>query len=54
MAATVVLGPLGLMSLTAKSRAHHLTLTYAGEQGSTEVAVIELGKDAVRSTLAGR
>jgi hypothetical protein len=52
VAATAILGPLGLLSLTAKSRAHYLTLTYGGEQGSTEVVVIELGKDAVRSTLA--
>ena len=52
VAATAVLGPLGLMSLPAKSRAHYLTLTYAGEQGRTEVIVIELGKQVVRSTLA--
>jgi hypothetical protein len=49
---STVLGPLGLMSLLAKSRAHYLTLTYAGEQGRTEVIVIELGKQVVRSTLA--
>ena len=52
VAATAVLGPLGLVSLSAKSRAHYLTLTYAGEQGRTEVIVIELGKNVVRSTLA--
>jgi hypothetical protein len=52
-AATAVLGPFGLLSLPAKSRAHYLTLTYAGEQGRTEVIVIELGKHVVRSTLAG-
>ena len=57
VAATAVLGPFGLMSLPAKSRAHYLTLTYAGEQGGgrarrTEVIVIELGKHVVRSTLA--
>ena len=50
--ATAGLGPFGLMSLSAKSRAHYLTLTYAGEQGRTEVMVIELGKDVVHSTLA--
>ena len=53
---TAVLGPLGLMSLLAKSRAHYLTVTYASERaparGRTEVIVIELGKDVVRSTLA--
>jgi hypothetical protein len=49
---TAVLGPLGLMSLLAKSRAHYLTMTYASEQNRTEVIVIELGKDVVRSTLA--
>jgi hypothetical protein len=52
VAATAIFGPLGLLSLRAKSRAHYLTLTYAGEEGSIEVVVIELGKDAVRSTLA--
>ena len=52
VAATAVLGPFGLLSLPAKSRAHYLTLTYASEQGRTEVIVIELGKDVVRSTLA--
>jgi hypothetical protein len=51
VAATVVLGPPGLMSLPAKSRAHYLTVTYAGDQGRTEVVVIELGKHIVRSTL---
>ena len=44
------------MSLLAKSRAHYLTVTYASERaparGRTEVIVIELGKDVVRSTLA--
>ena len=54
--ATAVLGPLGLMSLLAKSRAHYLTMTYASERerarSRTEVIVIELGKDVVRSTLA--
>jgi hypothetical protein len=52
VAAAVVLGPPGLLSLSAKSRAHYLTLTYAGEQGRTEVIVLELGKHVVRSTLA--
>jgi hypothetical protein len=52
VAATAVLGPFGLLSMPAKSRAHYLTLTYAGEQGRTEVIVVELGKHLVRSTLA--
>jgi len=52
VAATAIFGPLGLVSLSAKSRAHYLTLTYAGEHGRTEVMVIELGKHVVRSTLA--
>ena len=50
--ATAVLGPLGLMSLLAKSRAHYLTVTYANEPSRNEVIVIELGKNVVRSTLA--
>ena len=44
--AAVLLGPFGLMSLSAKSRAHYLTMTYAGEQGRGEVIVIELGKSS--------
>jgi hypothetical protein len=49
--AAVLLGPPGLLSLAAKSRAHYLTMTYAGEQGRSEVIVIELGKSMVRPTL---
>ena len=47
VAAAAVLGPVGLVSLSAKSRAHDLTVTYAGEHGRTEVIVIELGKHVV-------
>ena len=53
VAATAIFGPLGLVSLSAKSRAHYLTLTFAGEHDRNEVMVIELGKHVVRSTLAG-
>jgi hypothetical protein len=52
VSATVVLGPFGLVSLLARSRAHYLTVAYADDQGSTQVVVIELGKSVVRSTLA--
>ena len=51
VATSTVFGPLGLTSLLAKSRAHYLTMTYAGDQGRSEVIVIELGKSMVRSTL---
>jgi hypothetical protein len=49
--ATVALGPFGLLSLPARRRAHYLTVAYANDSGGTEVVIIELGKDVVRSLL---
>lgn len=48
---TVLLGPLGLVTLFSKKRKHFLTIGYRDEAGADQVAVIELGKDLVRSTL---
>lgn len=48
---TVLLGPIGLVSLFSKKRKHYLTIGYKDEDGKDQVAVIELGKDIVRSTL---
>jgi hypothetical protein len=50
--ATVLLGPVGLVALASKKRAHYLTLTYADDDGKDQVAILELGKDIVRATLA--
>jgi hypothetical protein len=49
---TVLLGPIGLVALFSKKRKHFLTVGFKDEQGKDQVAVIELGKDIVRTTLA--
>jgi hypothetical protein len=51
VATTVLLGPIGLLSLFSKKRKHYLTIGFTGEDGKEQVAVIELGKDIVRTTL---
>jgi len=51
-ATTVLLGPIGLVSLFSKKRKHFLTIGYKDEAGKDQVAVLELGKDLVRTTLA--
>ena len=48
---TVLLGPLGLLTLFSKKRNHFLTIAYKDEVGLDQVAVLELGKDIVRATL---
>jgi hypothetical protein len=50
--AYVLLGPLGLLSFTSKSRRHYLTVEYTDEHGQEQVAILELGKDVVRVALA--
>jgi hypothetical protein len=52
VATSVLLGPIGLVSLFSKKRKHYLTIGYADNVGKDQVAVIELGKDIVRTTLA--
>lgn len=49
---SVVLGPFGLLSLSAKKRRHYFTVAYVDERGQDQVAVLELGKDIARATLA--
>jgi len=51
VATTVLLGPIGLLSLFSKKRKHYLTVEFKDEAGASQVAVIELGKDLVRTTL---
>jgi hypothetical protein len=48
---TVLLGPLGLLTLFSKKRNHFLTIGFKDEKGMDQVAVLELGKDIVRVTL---
>ena len=47
----ILLGPLGLFLLFSKKRKHFVTIGYKGTEGKDEVAVFELGKDIVRTTL---
>jgi hypothetical protein len=49
---SLLLGPLGLVTLFAKKGKHYLTIGYKNEAGADQVAVIEIGKDAIRTTLA--
>ena len=48
----VLLGPIGLALLASKKRKHMVTLAWTNEAGKTDAAVFELGKDAIRATLA--
>jgi len=49
---SVVVGPAGLLALMSKKRRHYLTVRYTGDDGEAQVAVFEVGKDIVRTTLA--
>ncbi len=51
VATTALLGPIGLVTLFSKKRKHFLTIGYKDAQGMDQVAVLELGKDIVRTTL---
>jgi hypothetical protein len=51
-ATTVLLGPIGLLSLFSKKRKHFLTIGFKDSEGKDQVAVVELGKDIVQTTLA--
>src|SRR5262249_51810412 len=51
VATTVLLGPIGLLTLFSKKRSHYLTVGFKDQTGKDQVAVIELGKDIVRLTL---
>jgi hypothetical protein len=50
-ATTVLLGPIGLLTLFSKKRNHFLTVGFKDADGRDQVAVFELGKDIVRTTL---
>lgn len=52
VATTVLLGPIGLLSLMSKKQKHFLTVGYKDDEGKDQVAVLELGKDIFRTTLA--
>ena len=48
---SILLGPLGLLTLFSKKRNHYLTIGFKDSDDKDQVAVIELGKDIVRSTI---
>jgi hypothetical protein len=43
--------PLGVFMLFSKKRKHYVTIGYKDDEGKEQVAVFELGKDIVRTTL---
>ncbi|MFN7930283.1 MAG: hypothetical protein U0Y68_20625, partial [Blastocatellia bacterium] len=52
VATAILISPAGLFLLFSKKRKHFVTIGYKGEDGKDQVAVFELGKDIVRTTLA--
>lgn len=48
----VLLSPVGLFALFSKKRGHYLTIGYTDPNEKEQVAIIELGKDIVRTSLA--
>jgi len=48
---TAVAGPAGLLTLFSKKRAHFLTIEYTAGDGTTQVALFEIGKDIVKPML---
>jgi hypothetical protein len=52
VATTILLGPIGLISLLSKKRKHYVTIGYRDADEKDQVAVFELGKNIVRTTLA--
>jgi len=51
IATAVLISPVGLFLLFSKKRKHFVTIGYKDGDGTEQVAVFELGKDIVRTTL---
>lgn len=51
VATTILLGPLGLLTLMSKKQKHFLTLGFKDEAGKDQVAIFKLHKDLVRTLL---
>ncbi|HEV2801094.1 MAG TPA: hypothetical protein VGW12_11385 [Pyrinomonadaceae bacterium] len=51
VATTVLLGPIGLLTLFSKKQDHFLTLGFTDEAGKEQVAVFKLNKGMVRTVL---
>lgn len=52
LATAILLTPIGLFALFSKKRKHYITIGFKDAEGKDQVAVLELGKDIVRTTLA--
>lgn len=52
VATALLISPVGLFLLFSKKRKHFVTIGYKTDDGKEQVAVFELGKDIVRTTLA--
>lgn len=48
---TAIAGPVGLLTLLSKKREHFLTIEFRADDGTTQVAVFEIGKDIVKPML---
>lgn len=51
-AGVILLGPIGLIGLLSKKRKHYVTIGYKDAENKDQVAVIEVGKDIIRTTLS--
>ncbi len=51
-ATAILLGPIGLLMLFSKKRKHFVTIGYKDSADKEQVAVFEVGKDIIRTTLA--
>ena len=51
VATTVLLGPIGLLTLFSKKQDHFLTLGFKDAEGKEQVAVFKLNKNMVRTVL---
>ncbi len=52
VATAVLISPVGLFMLFSKKRKHFMTVSWTDPEGKEQVAVLELGKDIIRETLA--
>jgi hypothetical protein len=51
VATTILLGPIGLLTLFSKKQNHFVTVGYNDEAGKEQVAVFKINKDMVRTLL---
>ena len=48
---SLLLGPIGLVTLFSKKRKHYLSVSYNDAEGKEQAGVFELGKDVIRTSL---